>query len=203
MIRPDSRFLLCTYRTPSMLRFFSAIAIAICLDSGSAFGFPLARHVPPLTGPYSDAKVGDWVSFKSTAADTTTKRTVVRRTAVSITIRYESDGKAPPVDRTIELTGPKPKNDATVEVLDTGKETLTIAGKKYDCEWTKTKITYPGKASLTDLRAPIVILRKKWIPFSRTRCLWRASEGPAGKCRMDRIHSAGEPTSCAWHLRPR
>src|SRR4051812_4628411 len=43
-----------TYRTPSRLRLSSAITIAICLASASAFGFP--RLVPPMTGPYADAQ---------------------------------------------------------------------------------------------------------------------------------------------------
>jgi hypothetical protein len=152
-----------TGRTPSQLRLWWAITLAICVFNVSASAFPWSGVVPPLTGPYATAGAGDWVSFKSTTADTTTKRTIVRRTAFSITIRYEGDLKSPPVDRTIEFTGPKPKDGGTVEVLDTGKESLTMGGKNYESEWTKTKITYPGQASLTAPRAPIVILRKKWL----------------------------------------
>jgi hypothetical protein len=159
----DRYRLLGNYRTARFWRLALAILVANTSFAQCAFGFPLVNLLPPPIGPYANAHVGDWVSFKSTAADTTTKRSVVRRTAVSITIRHEGNGKNPLADRTIEFTGPKANDDAVVEVLDTGKDLLTVAGKKYDCEWTKTKTTYPSKASLTALRAPIIILRKNWI----------------------------------------
>lgn len=152
-----------TSRPRNTQRIVVAFIVAIWSANGVAFGFPILSLLPPPTGPYAGARPGDWVSYKSTTADTTTKRTVTSRTAFSITIRYEGDGKSAPVDHRIEFTGPKTKDDAIVKVVGAGKETLTIAGKKYDCEWTATKITYPGQASLTAPTAPIVILRKKWV----------------------------------------
>jgi hypothetical protein len=145
------------------LRLALAMIVAVSCFNGLAVGFPLISLLPPPTGPYASARPGDGVAFKSTAAAATIKRSVTNRTAFSITIRHESDGKSPPVDHRIEFTGPKVKGDVVVEVVGTGKETLKIAGQKYECKWTKLRITYPGQASLTAPRAPIIILRKKWV----------------------------------------
>jgi hypothetical protein len=39
---------------------------------------------------------------------------------------------------------------------------LTIGGAKYECRWTKTKVTIPGKVSLTRYAEPVEIVRTRW-----------------------------------------
>lgn len=106
--------------------------------------------------PYRDAKVGDWVEWKS--GDVVVRHTVTARTEAKLTLRIDQTvggKKGPPVEQVIDLKGPYPPAAAkdpedetrtVVEKLGSGKETLTIGGTKYDCEWTKsrTTITFKG-----------------------------------------------------------
>ena len=104
--------------------------------------------------PFKTAKVGDWISYKSFTKgfpiEITTKQTVVAATEKEITIEMVStvdkkEGK--PTKMVIDLTKPYDTaantGAAKVEVkkLDSGKETITINDKKYECTWIKNKAT--------------------------------------------------------------
>jgi plastocyanin len=105
--------------------------------------------------PYRDAKVGDWIEWKTN--DVVMRHTVTARTEAKLTLRIDQTvggKKGPPLEQAIDLKGPYPpvaKKDpedetkTVVEKLGSGKETLTIGGKKYDCEWTKNKTTITFK----------------------------------------------------------
>ena len=108
--------------------------------------------------PMAKAKVGDWVSYKSTTAApglpkpivSTTKQMVKEKTDSEVTLSVESsvDGNSNTQDTKIDLKqvndplNPPPVDGVkmTVKKLGAGKEKLTIGGKTYDCEWMHLEI---------------------------------------------------------------
>jgi hypothetical protein len=122
--------------------------------------------------PYRAAKVGDWASYTmSTGATTMTmKQTVTAKTADEVTLRTEQkfgDMAMPASEQKIKLketfdpAQPSQNDQVKSEVikLGAGKETLTIAGKKYECEWSRTKVV-----STTKTQPPITttMVMKTW-----------------------------------------
>jgi hypothetical protein len=103
--------------------------------------------------PFKKAKVGDFVTYKTTIKGqkdgSTIRQTVLEVTDKEVTIEVVASfgGKEFPASKTkIDLSQPydpaaMAKGKVEVKTLDSGKETLTIGDKKYDCTWTKTKVT--------------------------------------------------------------
>ena len=91
-----------------------------------------------LENPYRDAKVGDWVEWKSN--DVVVRHTVTARAEARLTLKIDQTiggTKGPPIEQAIDLKGPYPpvaKKDpddetkTVTEKLGSGKETLTIVG---------------------------------------------------------------------------
>jgi len=113
----------------------------------------------PTENMYRTAKTGDWIEWKTN--DVVMRQTVTAKTDATLTLRIEQtiDGKkGPPLDQFIDLKGPfppvrkaEPKDETKtdVEELGTGKETLTVGGKTYDCTWAKRKTTITFKGGIT------------------------------------------------------
>ncbi len=99
------------------------------------------------------AQVGDWTSMKMAgpAFEMTLKQTLTAKDDTTATIKMEQKfgGKdLPPQEQKVPLsqladpTKLAGKADQTkVEKLKSGKETLTVKGKKMECEWTEYKTT--------------------------------------------------------------
>jgi preprotein translocase subunit YajC len=131
------------------------IAAAIfSLFAATAF----AQEKPKQEGEnfYRECKLGDWVETKGgVKKEVVSRNSVSAKTDDSLTLKIEQtiDGKSsPPIEYKVDLTIPfpppmKPRTDYTSkqEKLDSGKETLTINGKTYECEWVKTKTTIVTK----------------------------------------------------------
>jgi hypothetical protein len=119
---------------------------------------PLALSAADPENPFKKAEKGQWVSYKVSAKfagmefSGTVKQTVKDKDEKSVTI--ETTGSfmgmdVPAQKQTIDLTKPfnplstsgmPAQTDAKFEKKDSGKETLEIGGKKYECEWTRYKI---------------------------------------------------------------
>jgi hypothetical protein len=81
----------------------------------------------------------------------TVKKTITAVRADGVTVREERDDKSPAIEYSLAKEGaptPKGKNESAkgghlttkVEVIGSGKETLAIGDKKYECDWRKTQI---------------------------------------------------------------
>jgi hypothetical protein len=150
-------------------------AAVLALLPAAAAALPWPPRQPPVGGlvANADARVGDWVSHRAAGPDGVTRRqTVVTRGAGWVTVREEYPGsEVPPVEYTVRMAGAGPAVAAAmaaddgpvVEVLATGRETPTVGGVKYECEWTKTKVTIPGRASLTRYVEPVEVTRTRWV----------------------------------------
>jgi hypothetical protein len=120
----------------------------------------LALAAPP-ENPYLTAKVGDWAEYKTDVV--VERHTVTARTDDSVTLRIDQtvqgkkgESKDVEIDLKVKVS-PNPKT----EKLDSGKETITVGGKKYDCEWVKRRftvtVTVDGKDRTT------VHTAKEWV----------------------------------------
>jgi hypothetical protein len=143
----------------------------LMIDSRPAAGWSWGPSRPaafdvPARDRYADARVGDWVTYRCTTATwETAKHTVTEKTADVISIRQERNSPQPhAIDVTIGLNDPPAVvvDPPEEEVLGSGRETLTINGTKYECQWIKVRITTPGRASLTRPAAPTVLTVKGW-----------------------------------------
>jgi hypothetical protein len=119
-----------------------------------------------------NARVGDWVSYKSTGpAPTTFKQTVIAKTADEITLRSEirvGDKALPATEPKISLKEPfdpdKPSNPGvktTVETLGTGTEALAVGGKRYECTWVKNRVTHATNSTANAQATTSVVVAKK------------------------------------------
>jgi hypothetical protein len=109
----------------------------------------LAVTADPDENFYRSTKQGDWVEWAG--GDVVMRHTILSKKDNTLTLRIEQTiggKKGKPIDQEIDLTKPWPpprKPDPDVktvtEELGKGKETLTIGGKKYECEWVKRKTT--------------------------------------------------------------
>src|SRR5262249_49864662 len=119
---------------------------------------------------YRAARVGDWVEYRTAeASPVVIRHTVTAKAADTLTLRIDQtiDGKAgPPIEQAVDLRGPwpppekpgkKPAMTTKVETLGSGQETLTVAGKRYECEWTRQRTTVTPEQG-----PPIVIVTKVW-----------------------------------------
>jgi len=110
-----------------------------------------------MENPYKKAKVGDWVTYTSTTVMAgmpqkqivTVKQTVKAKTEKEVTLLIESEmmGQKTQTESTISLVQPydpvkagvRPGMD--VQKVAEGKESVTVAGKKYACTWYQIKMT--------------------------------------------------------------
>lgn len=130
---------------------------------------------------YRALSVGDWVEYKSTNAFkeiVLSKQTVLAKTENEITMKIEQsiNGKAgAPIETKINLKLPiDPSTLAKdvkteTETLGSGKETIKVGDKTYDCEWERKKTTFTYK----DPKIPKTeIISKRWsskdLPFGGT-----------------------------------
>ncbi len=107
--------------------------------------------------PYKSAEKGQWASYKmimKLAGQELTgsvKQTVVDKNDKEVTIEAIANifGQEQSQKHTIDLTKPydplsttqlPPGVDAKVEKAEAGKETVEVAGKKHEAEWTRYKL---------------------------------------------------------------
>ena len=110
--------------------------------------------------PYKNAKVGDWVEYKSSTVmpqmkmESKMKRTVTAKTEKEVTIKMDTEMPNVPPQSTemkIDLTtkydpltagmqrgGAKPP---VIEKVGEGDETLNLGGKEYKTHWIDNKMT--------------------------------------------------------------
>ncbi|GEM_PF-1282551 len=115
--------------------------------------------------PLKNAKVGDYVKFRTTTetmgikTQMETKQTVVAKDEISVTLRTETTAmgmKMPPQDSKIMLNQPYEPyktgyTDAVVTPLGQGNETITVGGKSYHCRWNKVKVVASHPVSLESI----------------------------------------------------
>ena len=131
-------------------RLFSIALVLACV--------PMIASADDKDHPYKSAKKGDWVSYKTSTdfggfkSDSTVKQVVTAKDDKSVTLKISVTAMGtefPPQEHKIDLTKPFDPStvgapgaaNAKVEKLDSGKETIEVAGKKYECEWVKKKMT--------------------------------------------------------------
>jgi len=123
---------------------FAFLAILSCMLS--------TARAEELENPYKKVDVGDWVEWKTEAMgqEMTMKETVKAKdeTSVTLTIESKAMGQTHSQEHKIDLTKPydpkKPQgeaNNAKVEIVEKGTETIKVAEKEYKCNWTKVKVT--------------------------------------------------------------
>jgi outer membrane cobalamin receptor len=108
--------------------------------------------------PWKNAKVGDWVEYKTTGMGFESKTKMIitvkddKEVTYEITATFTANGvemTAPVQKQTVDLTkdysviAAKNEKDKglKIEKVDEGKEKLKIGDKEYDTTWTKTKAT--------------------------------------------------------------
>ncbi len=138
---------------------------------------------------YRAAKQGDW--FETKANDVVSRTTAIKKTDDILTLRIDQtiDGKkSEPIEYVVDLnkpwpppTKPNPDVKTMTEELGKGKETLEVAGKKYECEWKKTKttisVTFEGKTTVT-----VTVIKG-----------WTCPEVPLGGPVRTEIEGQGKP----------
>jgi hypothetical protein len=119
---------------------------------------PMIAHADDGDNPYKSAKKGDWVSYKMTTSfgafksEGTMKQLVTDKDEKSVTLKISMHLMGmdlPAQEQKIDLTKKYDPNtgsipgagNAKVEKLGSGKETVEVGGKKYECEWVKSKVT--------------------------------------------------------------
>jgi hypothetical protein len=129
-------------------RLFSLVLVLACV--------PMIARADE--NPYRSAKKGDWATYKTSTsfgafkADGTMKQVVTAKDDKSLTLKISITSmgmELPAQEHKIDLTKPFDPSaaavpgagNAKVEKLGSGKETLEIGGKKYECEWVKNKMT--------------------------------------------------------------
>src|SRR5262249_20826735 len=142
------------------------MSLRILVRSCTILGAAVALLSSAWAGNPAAVKVGDWVSYKMSAGgglgDFTLKRTATARDARDATLKVEAkfgekempgrEQKVPLKDlldpaKTMQMAR-KAGVKADVKKLESGKEEITVDGKKYKCEWQKiqTKTEFAGKA---------------------------------------------------------
>lgn len=131
--------------------------------------------------PYKNAKVGDWVEYKSTSEatgfkmDSKMKQTVKEKSDKEITISIEMDmgGNKNTQEQKIDLT--KEYNPAAnsaqpgakapkVEKLGEGDEAITVGGKEYKTHWVESKSSVA--MGPTTLESTVKVWSSKDVPLS-------------------------------------
>lgn len=109
--------------------------------------------------PYKKAKVGDWVTYVQTTnmaamnmkQSTTMKQTVKAKDEKEVTLQVEMEVNGQKMSNEVKIaldqpydpntTGMPKGMDAKVEKIADGKESVTVAGKTYECQWTQVKVS--------------------------------------------------------------
>jgi hypothetical protein len=149
-----------------MLAIFSALAITAPMLAEDS-----AVH------PFKSAKVGDYTVMKmeSPQVKMTTRQEISAvdpDKSVTLKITTTINGMAPSTtEQKIDLTkkfDPTGKEsmpkDAKLEELGTGKETVKLGDKSYECEWRKMKITV--KAGGMDIVTETKVWTSKAVPLN-------------------------------------
>jgi len=157
------------------------------LTAGLLVSTPLVddKDAKPEEGVYASAKVGDWVSYKTKIAENneiTSKQSITKRDGRVLTLQVEQTVPGLPASKTetkiiLDKSGNQivEKSDkfevkSEVEKLGSGKETLTIDGKAYECAWDKSKhtTTVAATENTPEFKSTSVIK------------VWRSKEVPLG-----------------------
>ena len=143
---------------------------------------PAALSAAEPENPFKKAEKGQWVSYKLTAKamgmdfNGSIKQTVTDKDdkTVNLEIAASFMGNDFPAQTVkVDLTKPfnplaaggtPPGTETKLEKTDSGKETIEVGGKKYECEWTKYKVT--GSANGADLTGESKVWLTKDIPIS-------------------------------------
>jgi hypothetical protein len=131
--------------------------------------------------PYKNAKVGDWIEYKTTVTlgevkvPGTMKMVVADKNEKEVTLKTvltAAGMEVPAPDMKVDLTKPYDPlatanlpngTDAKVEKLGEGKEKIKVGGKEHDAEWTKMKVT--GKAQGIDMTGDVKVWTSKMVPL--------------------------------------
>ena len=153
--------------------------IAVCLLAGLAAATSRGAEQE---NPFKNAKVGDWVAYTMTTKvmdkniDGKVKMTVTGKEEREVrvaTITTVNGMEFPNPESKIDLTKPYdptqtdnlPKgSEAKVEKVGTGKETITVGDKKYDCTWIKMKVD--AKVMGNDFSSEVKVWTSKSVPLS-------------------------------------
>lgn len=125
---------------------------------------------------YKNAKVGDWISFKVTGSPSPveTKQSVIVRTEQYVIIKIEQkvggrDGPpseyAARIDEDTAMTARMNRNPdylVATKKKGSGKETLTIGDRTYDCVWQETESTALMRNPTTGEVTVSVSVSKTW-----------------------------------------
>lgn len=135
----------------------------------------------PVENFLRNARVGDWVSYKSSGPTPSTfKQTVIAKTADEITLRSEikvGDMALPATEVKVNLREQfdpdkpsRPDVKTTIEKLGTGKEALDVGDKRYECTWVKNRVTQVSGPTANAPATTSVSVAKKWtskdVPLS-------------------------------------
>jgi hypothetical protein len=165
---------------------------AVCLCVGLLCS--AARSAEP-DNPLRNARAGDWVVYKAvmkgetlmfqkmtvTAKDDKEATVEVVRTVFGTKLPGETFkvdlSKA--YDPALQPINPDPNNiDLKIEQLDTGKETIKLGDKKYDCTWRKVKLT--GSSMGVGINAECKVWVSKDAPMlGLVKLDYKAKEGEA------------------------
>jgi hypothetical protein len=136
-----------------------ALAVLACV--------PMAARAEEPENPYKKAQKGQWATYKMTIklagnnVDGTMKQTVTEKDDKSVTLEIVTNvfGNEMKQTQKIDLTKPfnplagqqlPPGADSKIEKKDSGKETIEVAGKKQETEWTKYKISVSAMGQMFD-----------------------------------------------------
>ncbi len=174
-----------------------ALVLAFCV-------IPLAARAEDKENPYKSAKKGDWVSYKTTGkfgdfkSEGTTKQTVTEKDEKFVTIKVATNSMGrdlPATEMKIDLTKPFnpsssafPRGGAKIEKLDSGKETIEVGGKKYECEWVKSKVTV--EANGMKIESESKVWMSKSAPLSGM--VRMETKLPQGSMTMELTDSGGD-----------
>jgi hypothetical protein len=138
-----------------------AVLAAVAFVAGSWCG------AADVENPYKKAKVGDWVAYSITTMGQaqTMKQTVKAKDEKEITLIIEMEVMGQKVKQETKIPLDQPYDpvkagsqpDAKVEKVADGKETVTVAGKEYACQWYQVKMSM--KAPTGDMAGT----GKSWI----------------------------------------
>lgn len=135
-----------------MKRMFAVLAVLAFVAGGLC-------NAADAENPYKKAKVGDWVSYVQTTnmvamnmkTSVTVKQTVKAKDEKEVTLLVEADMNGQKSSQEVKIpldqpydpnTAGMPKEmNAKVEKIADGKESVTVAGKAYDCQWTQVKVS--------------------------------------------------------------
>jgi hypothetical protein len=172
-------------------RLFSVVLILACV--------PVIARADEKENPYKSAKKGDWVSYKMSTkfgdfkSEGTMKQLVTNKDDKSVTVKISMHlmgADLPAHEQKIDpnaaaaLGGGKAK----VEKLDSGKETVEIGGKKYECDWVKNKLTVDANGMKIETETKV--WTSKSVPLGGL--VKMESKLPQGSTSLELVETGGE-----------